>query len=199
MKKLITLTSLFCVIVTKAEAQSSFFIEQQNIYNQGPTSWTHSGFIWAASSLTKHWGAFAFGMVNKNWGEFYAGPNYVTKIKKGIIEIGSGIGFETSEKNGLRSGSYIFLQTKKDSSQDVKGKTQAMAFFEYGPTGYWYLGYYTRGVTKHISIGIQSQRFSATGPRLQLDFAKRLMFYVVPGVNAESNTKSCHVGLRMYF
>lgn len=200
MKKLsILLTAILCTTFTKTNAQSSFFLEQQNIYNSKSNSWTHSGFIWAAAPLTKHWGIFSFATASKNWGEFYAGPNYVGKIKKGIVEIGSGIGFETSKNDGLRSGSYIFLQTKRDSTQNVKGKTQMMAFFEHGPSGPWYLGFYTRGITKHFSIGVQSQRFSSTGPRLQLDFAKKLMIYVVPGMNIESKEKTVHFGLRAYF
>lgn len=192
-----TLAIFLCANRTYAQ-KSSFFLEQQNVYNHSTEKVTPNLFIWASTDISKHWGLFSFGMANNGWGELYAGPRYFTGIKNGIIEFGYGIGFESSKNKGPRNALYVFGETKKNN-QLVKSKNQFMIYTEHGPNGPWAFAYYTYGLTKRISVGVHSQRFSATGPRVQLDFAKRLMVYVVPGKNIETGEWAGQLGLRAYF
>jgi hypothetical protein len=198
LKKLFFVVMLAIASTCVNAQKSSFFLEQQNIYNIDAQKYNTNVFIWAANDINKHWGTFAFGMVNQNWGELYAGPKYTTSIKKGFVEVGYGLGLEVSKNKGLRNGAYVFIQTKKDSTEKVKGKTQVMIFGEHGPSGPWLLGFYTRGITKHLSVGVHGQRFSATGPRIQFD-SRNFMTYIVPGVNIETGKPTGHLGLRLYF
>ncbi|OGI78353.1 hypothetical protein A3C57_01510 [Candidatus Nomurabacteria bacterium RIFCSPHIGHO2_02_FULL_33_12] len=193
---LVIITSGFAGSTCFAQ-KSSFFIEEQNIYNHEVGKITPQAFFWLSHDATTHWGMFGFAMANNSWGEIYAGPKYTAYIKHGILEFGVGVGFESSKNNGLRNAAYIFGETRKNE-QPVKSKNQFMIYGEHGPSGPWAFVYYTYGVTKHLSVGLHTQRFSATGPRIQFDY-KSFMLYVIPGIDIETGDPTGHLGLRLYF
>ncbi len=121
---------------------------------------------------TGNWGVFLEGSFEPDASSVSPGVLYAKQVWSTYHEIGIGPGFEFSKGGNVTFlNSYYFLETKADEPR-AKNKLMINANYSYAKTwGNWWLGYAVYyPFNQSIGIGIHSQRYGVTGPRLQYSF-----------------------------
>lgn len=118
------------------------------------------------------WGAFIESSIEPGVYSVSPGVLYNFEHNGTYHEIGIGPGFEFSDQGTIMFlNSYYFLETKANDAR-VRGKLLSNINYSYSKEwGSWWLGYamyYPWNAT--IGIGIHSQTYAVTGPRIQYSF-----------------------------
>lgn len=119
-----------------------------------------------------NWGIFIEGTVEPGIASVSPGILYAKQLGDAYHEIGVGPGFEFApEGNTTFLNSYYTLETKADDAR-AKNKLLINANYSYATTwGSWWLGYILyHPFNESVGIGIHSQRYGVTGPRIQYSF-----------------------------
>lgn len=120
-----------------------------------------------------NWGVFVEGTVEPGVASVSPGLLYTKEVWSTYHEIGAGPGFEFSKGgNAIFLNSYYYMETKADDAR-AKNKLIVNANYSYANTwGSWWLAhavYYP--FSKSFGIGVHSQRYGVTGPRIQFSFS----------------------------
>lgn len=186
------------LMVSVTNAQSSVFTtEQQNAISFSEVK--PSGFFFGSHTFSSksNFGMFEFALIGQTWGEIIVGPNYTfVPNENTIIETGIGFGLEVYDLP-FRGMAYVFTQYNPNKSW--KGRVQSLVSFEYGGSGYWYLGYVTYHPIQHFGLGIHVQAGVVAGLRLQVTPISKLMIHATSGWNIEGNQPGFLVGIRGMF
>lgn len=103
------------------------------------------------------------------------GVLFIHQNKKMYYEFGIGPGFEFPRDRNtvevtrtLYCNSYLYVESNPDV-QLKKGKWYSCTSFGYAPTswGEWHMAFLMYYVSKHVAVGIHSQSYAVTGPRVQ--------------------------------
>ncbi|QQS23285.1 hypothetical protein IPM19_01830 [bacterium] len=104
-------------------------------------------------------GAYCWGQTSEGYSQVYCGPTY--SFSKGV-QVGVAVGAETV-KNSLRKAGFIWTG---------KGRFANLLVVESGGSGHWYRNQASYQASKAVSLSITSQRFSGTGPRVDVTLPK---------------------------
>jgi len=108
---------------------------------------------WLSTEIAPKTGSFTWFLVSKDYAEAYSG---ISLSPKTWLQFGAGAGAE--QATGLRLGSYAWAGNDRGS---------VIVIAEALGSGFWYKYEVTAVITKNLNIGLLSERFKGTGPRVQ--------------------------------
>jgi hypothetical protein len=119
-------------------------------------------------------GGFCWFQVQQEYSQVYCGPTY---LPRPWIQFALGSGIET-DKHPARIGSYVWLG---------KGKLSGLGAFEDGGSGFWYKVETNYQVGKVVGLGMLSERYHGTGPKVELSVPHTaLKLWCAPFISAHS-------------
>lgn len=155
MKKVILLVVTLALVPSFVSAQT--WVEQRTDVTADTTTPRLDG--WISGKVTGSVGTFAWFQIDQNYGQGYAG---LSLTPKSWLQFGVGAGVEQTTRP-LRFGSFVWA-----GNQHV-----SLLFIGEGlGSGWWYKSEFNWTATKDLGIGLMTERFKGTGPRVQ---------YAVPG------------------
>lgn len=133
------------------------------------------------------WGIFTEAVFeSENW-SINPGLMFIVQGKHIYHECGIGAGFEfpRSVINGDALNAYYYIESNPDVLL-AKGKWCGNINIGYAPYnwGLWHMGYIMYSIGNSCAVGIHSQRYAVTGPRLQYSVAihgAKLTFWFASG------------------
>jgi len=118
--------------------------------------------MYAERDMGHGFGAFAYGLAMRDFGEIYAGPTYAPAK---WLQVGIGAGMETN--GAFRSGGFIWAGGEK---------AYAIGFGELNAHGeWWYKGIAAWTPTKYLGAGAYAQRFMGVGPYLEVKIQNQIL------------------------
>jgi len=113
---------------------------------------------WVSGKLNGSIGTFAWFQISRDYGQAYGG---VSITPKPWLQFGLSAGIEQT-KNPLRLGSFVWMGNKRMS----------LLFIGEGlGSGWWYKSEFNWTITKNLGVGLMTERFKGTGPRIQYSIA----------------------------
>ena len=176
-------------IVTELCAETFVFADSYRTLKKSTAFQTQD--VWAQQDLTKSVGAFGWAQYSTTYRQIYGGL-YVRPTK--WLQVGVASGVEQA-KSKARLGTFTSVS---------KGKYFALAIYENGGSGYWYLALTDVAAWKRVSIGSHSQTFVGHGPRADVKLGKigNWVPSIRPGVTWERESgirPNVLVGLRFTY
>lgn len=109
---------------------------------------------WVSGTIAGSVGTFAWFQVDRNYAEAYVGPSFSPKP---WLQFGAGAGVEQAT-HPLRLGSFAWA-----------GNSHAQFLFigEGLGSGWWYKAEFNWSTSKNLGIGLMTERYKGTGPRIQ--------------------------------
>lgn len=130
-------------------------------------------------------GAYCWIQNSKAYNQAYCGPTYAPKS---WLQVGVAVGVQTGPKR-FQAAAFVWV------GKPVKGKmVQNLFIFEKG--GHWYRNVTSVEINKRFTASLVTQRYSGTGPRLDIKLAKG--FSAGIEINFDKSTTS-KVGLKYSF
>lgn len=168
---------------TAAHAQTTFWVEGRTFLSQGQAINRASALI--SAPIKERFGIFAWIQTDKNYGQAYGG---LTFSPKSWIQFAGGPGIEQDD-NPWRVGGYIWLG---------KDRTSLLFIPEYGGSGFWMKTELNQSLNSLIGIGLISERFKGTGPRVEFNVpALKMKLWAAP--LWEKGSTNGLVGIRWNF
>lgn len=150
------------IVASSAQAQQvEGFIESWNTVSEAGTNPQLN--VLVEGPLKGRLGWQSWTLTSGSWSEALVGLKFAPV--KGV-EVSGSLGLETHE-NSFRQGASVLLE---------RGRVSLLSIHENGGSGYWYryLGKYK--VTDTFVIGVDSIRFAGTGPYLEYNFEKVILW-----------------------
>lgn len=146
--------TLLAFVITCAPARAQTFMELQNLATGAGVDPTIDVQLELPGRTVN---AFGWFLVSEKWGEALLG---VSKAVKPWLWLGVAAGLETHQ-DPFRVNPNVWI-----------GKRRLSTFLalEYGGSGFWYKSVSLMRLTPRISLGVHSQRFYGTGPRVEVRF-----------------------------
>lgn len=107
----------------------------------------------------KKLGAYCWAQTSEGYSQVYCGPTY--SINKSV-QVGVAVGAETASP-AIRVAGFIYVG---------KGKFSNLLVVEKGGSGTWGRNQASYQAHKNLSLSITTQRFSGTGPRIDVAIPK---------------------------
>lgn len=149
MKKTI-IAAIGLLLVKAALAQN--WVEERTYVSGGVATPRIDGLL--TKTIKGELGGFCWFQTQATYSQAYCGPTYSPKP---WIQLALGLGIET-DKHPVRVGSYVWLG---------KAKLSGLAAFEDGGSGFWYKVETNYQIRKALGIGILSERYRGTGPKIE--------------------------------
>ncbi len=140
-----------------------------------------NGYFFHYKRPTSKWGVWStfWVEVKPKWAQGLIGIMRRSHVGGGILEIGLGTALELDD-DPIRGSALVTYEDKSE-------RLTAIATFEYGGSGHWYLASVNYRLTKMLSLGLHAQCSAAIGGRGSLYLTERLVISAIVGINAESS------------
>jgi hypothetical protein len=150
----LTLVSVF----VSGEAAGQTWIEVRTHTTQEATTPRVDG--WISGQVGKGFGSFAWFQADKTYAEAYGG---LTRNLTKWLQAGAGFGIEQQEDKGnpIRFGSFLYFGNGQNPHS-------AILIYEGLGTGHWYKAEYNYSLTTTVGLGLITERFKGSGPRVQV-------------------------------
>ncbi len=142
---------LFAMLVSCA-AIAQTWVEQRTFVSSGSVTPRIDGLI--TGRLSGKLGAFVWFQTQEGYSESYGGLTYDPKP---WLQLAGGVGIEEA-KNPARAGGFVWMGN---------AKTSVLFIPEYGGSGFWLKTELNRKVSKSLRVGILTERYKGTGPRVE--------------------------------
>ncbi|MEK7125125.1 MAG: hypothetical protein AAB864_01890 [Patescibacteria group bacterium] len=106
--------------------------------------------LFLTGQIKGKFGWSAFGLLNENWGQIYAGPSF-SPAKWCTLYVSTGLEF-----GGRRFSESVWLG---------RGPVSVLAIYEHGHTGAWHKILAVVTVAKGVTVGYHDQAFVGRGAR----------------------------------
>ena len=143
---------LFVIFLFATILSAQTWVEQRTFVSEGQATPRIDGLL--TQGIKGKLGAFTWFQVQSGYSQAYGGLTYSPKP---WLELAVGPGLEQA-KNPARVGGFVWI-----------GNRQASVLFipEYGGSGFWCKVEANYQLTKKVGVGLLSERFKGTGPRLE--------------------------------
>jgi len=186
-------TTIFLLIaamaaIVTAPAEASFCTELQIKITEEKTNYTPN--IYATHSFNDHIGISSFVLVDREWGEFVAGP---TLSPAPWIEIGFSAGVEQVDDSPKtwRTVTSLWLG---------HGRYSSLGIFEKGGGGWWYTSRFIIHEADWLGGGVMAQRFVGIGPRVEISIPHTPITIWGAGLHdLEGDSNNAIVGIKANF
>ena len=145
------------VIMALKSANAQTWVEQRTFVSGGQAAPRIDGLV--SQTIKGKFGGFVWFQTEKNYSQAYGGITYSPKL---WIQLAAGPGIE-QDKKPLRVGGFVWLGSGKDSLLFIP---------EYGGSGFWWKLETNRKVNKSIGLGLLTERYKGTGPRVEYKIPK---------------------------
>lgn len=149
------LVRVIAYIIGMLLARAAFgqvWVEERTFVKDGQASARIDGLV--SQGLAGRFGGFVWFQTEKGYSQAYGGPTF---SPKSWFQLGFGVGVE-EHKNPARAGGFVWAGNSKSSLLFIP---------EYGGSGFWWKLEANRKAGKVFGVGIITERFKGTGPRLE--------------------------------
>jgi len=170
-------------IILPFSSQAGFFFESRNTIVDGEVTPLLN--FYNTHDINKKVQVFAYCMIGKTYCEGYSGLAY---SPRSWLQIGAGGGMETAD-SPWRIATFLWAG---------KGPVSAIAYYEYGGSGYWWLGKATYTINKTVTAGILGNRFTGVGPLVEISIPKtHFKIWGLPAYDFEDDTQKTVLGISL--
>jgi hypothetical protein len=144
--------AILSLVLSGSAATAQTWVEQRTDVKTDQNTLRVDG--WISGNITATVGTFAWFQVDENYAEAYAGPSFSPKP---WLQFGAGAGVEQTA-HPLRLGSFIWAGNQR---------VQFLFMGEGLGSGWWYKSECNWNASKKLGLGLMTERFKGTGPRIQ--------------------------------
>ena len=174
------IVGIFIISLLKANAQN--WVEERTFVSQGAATPRINGLL--TKPIKGKWGSFLWFQTQQKYSQTYTG---VTHSAKPHLQFALGVGLEEA-KNPARMGGYVWAGNSKTSLLFVP---------EYGGSGFWWKLEANQKIRKSFGIGLLTERFKGTGPRMEYKIPRTpFVVWVAPLI--ERQKTNWLIGIRLH-